>query len=1237
MKIIIRTGMAAMAGFILAVAGISSDAQTSGTFTDANWSSLGAGVDGGENIQFIDGEWDFFAYWVSCVTCDPSGDLYAGGYFTNAGGVTANNIARWNGANWSALGAGVDGTASALACDSAGNLYAGGDFTKAGDGASVNYVAKWNGANWSALGGGVDGDVSALACDTAGNLYAAGAFTSAGGVTANYVAKWNGANWSPLGSGLNNSVSALVWDGSGNLYAGGNFTTAGGISANFVARWNGAAWFALGAGMNGDVNALACDGAGNLYASGSFTNAGGVLTNGVAEWNGAGWSGLGSGLESVSALACDISGNLYAGGTFTNAGGVAANNIAQWNGTSWSALGSGVNGSLYALTCVNSNNLYIGGFFTQAGTNAANYVAEARLVECSISIQPLSQSVLDGSDVSLEVGVAGIGPLYYQWSFDGTNLADATNSILVLTNVSMSNNGAYRVTVSNSFGSAVSGNAVLQVESILATTLPPTVLTTTSAVLQGEVNGGTNAATAWFQWGASASYGNVTATTIIQGNGSNVPISATLSGLNSANVYHYRIAAENAEGAVFGADQTFPSVLNTGDGGPGSLREAIATALPGSVITFHATGTIALTNGELLITKNLTLIGPGADTLAISGSLSNRIFAIDSNATVVLSGLTIRDGLANDGAEGLDASGIAGGGIYNAGTLLLSNCVLADNIAGSGLEANASQGATIFGGPGGNGGDGGGIYNSGFLAAVGCAFQSNYAGGGGLGGVGFDTGGFDDWNQVGYGGSGGYGGDGGGIFNLGAMSLTNCILAGNSGGAGGTGGEGEGGGGGNGGDGGAGGGIFNSGTATLWDCIVETNQGGGGGLGGAGVDIYTLQNAYNGACGAGGNGGGIYNAAPAASAEVDDTLVELNGAGRSCGSSGGPSDIAGDVMLLGSPPLNLSSFYNRAGIWLDGSSFSTGGLNGSGYAYSADLLGWAQIWSNSLFAFGPPNATNVISAKGQTIPLPMGNYARLQMLATAVLANQPAQVFTVTYADGSQTNFVQSLSNWSTPQNYPGESLAVAMPYRNVSAGVEAQGTFYLYGYSFGLDVNKVAQSIQLPTNSDVIVLAISLETNSPPAFNLSSLMGPSAVAGQNYSADISTNLSDPDGLVPVLTKVSGPAWLNVGPGGALSGVPYSAQAGVNTFVLSVTDSGGLSNTAALNITVLPAPPIVAGLGGTGNNMVLTWQGGIAPFHVQMSTNLANGEWMNIGSSIPSNTLSVPPAGRMGFFRIVGQ
>ena len=98
----------------------------------------------------------------------------------------------------------------ALAVDRSGNLYAGGNFTQAG-GITASHVARWNGSAWSFLGDvmfpGTNDDVWALSVDGAGNLYAGGDFTHAGGVSASRIACWTGSAWVHLNNGPADSVS----------------------------------------------------------------------------------------------------------------------------------------------------------------------------------------------------------------------------------------------------------------------------------------------------------------------------------------------------------------------------------------------------------------------------------------------------------------------------------------------------------------------------------------------------------------------------------------------------------------------------------------------------------------------------------------------------------------------------------------------------------------------------------------------------------------------------------------------------------------------------------------------------------------------------------------------------------------------------------------------------------------------------------------------------------------------
>lgn len=327
-------------------------------FTAARWATLGAGMNNEVNALVLDG----------------SGNLVAGGAFTQADGSTANGIASWNGSAWSPLGAGMNGAVNAVVIDRNGTVYAGGNFTTAA-GTVVNYVAKWDGSSWQALGSGMNAAVNALAVDSAGNLYAGGDFDEADGKPVNYVARWNGSSWSAMGVGMTSVVSALLVDGNNNVYVGGWFVGAG---AYGIAKWTGTAWSPIGLGMDSPVSALVMDGAGNLYVGGYFTMAGGgVAANYIARWNGSAWSTLGSGLsDPVNALVLDAQGNLYAGGFFSQAGTAGASHIARWNGSRWDTLGAGVDNTVNALAINNGNgHVYAGGSFQSAGNRPAAYVA----------------------------------------------------------------------------------------------------------------------------------------------------------------------------------------------------------------------------------------------------------------------------------------------------------------------------------------------------------------------------------------------------------------------------------------------------------------------------------------------------------------------------------------------------------------------------------------------------------------------------------------------------------------------------------------------------------------------------------------------------------------------------------------------------------------------------------------------------------------------------------------------
>jgi hypothetical protein len=344
------------------------------------WTSLGSGRNNGVNKEV-------YALAVS------GNDIYAGGQFTQAGGESAQRIARWNGNVWANLdglmGEGVNSTVYALTV-SGDQLYVGGAFTQAG-GVEVNRVANWTGSEWASLGvgasNGVNSSVNAIAV-AGSNIYVGGYFTEAGGEPANYVARWNGSVWESLGSGIGDGINlsvvqALAVSG-GDVYVGGVFARAGDVAVNNIARWSGSNWSSVGAGMENGVdsavNALAVVN-NDLYVGGFFTYAGSLQARQVARWNGSAWASLSNGISMAGAVypaifAMAVSGDgLCVGGAFLKMGGIAANNVASWDGNTWTSLGSGsgngLNSEVKALTVMGSD-LIVGGYFTHTGGAPAN-------------------------------------------------------------------------------------------------------------------------------------------------------------------------------------------------------------------------------------------------------------------------------------------------------------------------------------------------------------------------------------------------------------------------------------------------------------------------------------------------------------------------------------------------------------------------------------------------------------------------------------------------------------------------------------------------------------------------------------------------------------------------------------------------------------------------------------------------------------------------------------------------
>jgi hypothetical protein len=380
------------------------------------------------------------------------------------------------------------------------------------------------------------------------------------------------------------------------------------------------------------------------------------------------------------------------------------------------------------------------------------------------------------------------------------------------------------------------------------------------------------------------------------------------------------------------------TVTNLLDAGPGSLRDAIATTPAGGTVDFQPglTGTITLTSGELAINEDLTITGPGADVITVSGNNASRVFDIAATFSVSISGLTVSNGQETHFGGGIENQGTLsvtgctitgnaaanvnyldysrGGGIDNSGTLTVTDCTISGNNAHAGLRSNAF---------------GGGIYNAGTLTVTGSTITGN-----GAGAAGYPTfgGGIDNMgttititdctissNGADFGGGiENYNGTAtvtrctvslnhpDGIDSGGTLTVTDCTISGN------------------------GFGIANrGGTLTVTDCTVSGNAGDG-------IDnvegTYSATSTVTDSTISGNSGCGIYNGAYESSLTLTVTGCTITG-------NLGTGHLEGGVVIDG--PLVVANLRNTivAGNTADGFPDVNGAINSQGHNLIGDGTG----------------------------------------------------------------------------------------------------------------------------------------------------------------------------------------------------------------------------------------------------------------------------------------------------------
>ncbi|MBK6408935.1 MAG: T9SS type A sorting domain-containing protein [Flavobacteriales bacterium] len=338
------------------------------------------------------------------------GELFAGGVFTEIGGVNTNYLARWDGSEWNAVG-------NLISYMSADGLYANDTALIIGDLGRVRY---WNGVNMQYLTGSSSSSFNSSVYSFAGyndRLYVGGFFSSPFA----RIAKWTGSGYESLTSGCSAQVSALT-PFEGQLFVGGNFYTAGDSLVRHTALWNGSEWNRMGDGVNNDVFTH-CMYRDTLYIGGRFTQANGQPASRVAKWNGSQWVKVGGTLNDYVTAMTVYRDQLYIGGSFTT-----PSYIARLSGNTWVPVGSGCNNTVKTME-VFHDSLFVGGLFTMAGGDSANHIAKWHLPEAPVATFSVGSPTLCPNECTSFTDNSPNGVSTRAWSFPGGTPATSTDSM----------------------------------------------------------------------------------------------------------------------------------------------------------------------------------------------------------------------------------------------------------------------------------------------------------------------------------------------------------------------------------------------------------------------------------------------------------------------------------------------------------------------------------------------------------------------------------------------------------------------------------------------------------------------------------------------------------------------------------------------------------------------------------------------------------------------------------------
>ena len=342
-----------------------------------------------------------------------------------------------------------------------------------------------------------------------------------------------------------------------------------------------------------------------------------------------------------------------------------------------------------------------------------------------------------------------------------------------------------------------------------------------------------------------------------------------------------------------------------------------------------------------------------------------------------------------------------------------------------------------------------------------------------------------------------------------------------------------------------------------------------------------------------------------------------------------------DIVQLNATATNtiivpLTSYYNVNGLYTNGTSFSTGGFDGGGNAYSSNSLGTSVLWNGITYPLGPTNVADAVANLSTNIPVPVGYYANLQVLGAMVNNSAFNYTFTLNYTDGTSVQAAVSMSDWVYPQGFSSESTVKCNINRNTSTGGVDTHSVCVYGYTIPVNSSKILQSIQVPQSREAVILAMGVTTPPVPGnFTYTPASGSVLGVGNqtlatSFTPTDTTDYNNASASVSMTVNQATTtlSWAMPAPiqyGTPLSGTQLNANPTVNAGMVFPTISPAYRQSAIFNDGQVFS---VSGVGNSNYAYSATLLG---------SSILWNGTTfplgpVNLPSSLTSSTVALPPA-----------